>query len=84
MKVINGKVVDSFDTYVNPGKGNLPLTSFIEELTHIRTSDLNAAPTFEEIKKSFLDFTGELPWVGHNIVKFDIPFLYQSGLGPEE
>lgn len=84
LKVINGEVVDSFDTYVNPGKGNLPLTSFIEELTHIRTSDLNVAPTFEEIKKSFLDFTGELPWVGHNIVKFDIPFLYQSGLGPEE
>lgn len=84
LKIIDGKIVDSFDTYVNPGKDNLPLTPFIEELTHIHTSNLNGAPMFEEIKEKFLDFAGDLPWVGHNIVKFDIPFLYQSGLGPEE
>lgn len=84
LKVVDSKITDSFNTYINPGKENLPLPHFIEELTGISSNELKDAPSFEQIKDSFLRFTKGYPWVGHNIIKFDIPFLYKSGLGPKE
>ena len=84
LKVVDGKITDSFNTYVNPGRKSLPLPRFIEDLTGISSSVLKDAPLFEQVKGNFLQFTKDYPWVGHNIIKFDIPFLYKSGLGPNE
>ena len=49
--------------------------SFITELTGITNEMLVDAPTQWEAAPAFFDFVGNLPVVGHNIVKFDIKFI---------
>lgn len=71
-KYVNGMIVDSFHSYVNPG---YPIPIFITQLTGITNKDVENAPAIHEIKKAVLDFFGEDPLVGHNIEAFDIPFL---------
>lgn len=84
IKYINDELVDSFDSYINPGENKLPLSDFITKLTGIKSSDVENAPSLSEIKDKFIEFVGPLPWVGHNIFRFDIPFLYSSDIGISE
>lgn len=49
--------------------------SRITELTGITSEMLVNAPTQWEVAPEFFDFVGNLPVVGHNIVKFDIKFI---------
>ena len=84
VKYVDNKRVDEFNTYVNPGEDNLPLSEFIVHHTGIQTYQLKNAPSLKEISKSFIEFVDSLPWIGHNIYKFDIPFLYESGIGINE
>ena len=84
IKYISDKMVDSFNCYVNPGKSKLPLSDFTTKLTGIKTSDVENAPSLSDIKDKFIKFVGHLPWVGHNIFHFDIPFLYNSDIGINE
>lgn len=76
------KPVDTFKTYVNPG--STPLLSKVTAITGITDEQLKDAPTFDEIKDKFLVFAGTLPWVGHNINRFDIPLLINNGLDLQE
>lgn len=76
------KPVDTFKTYVNPG--STPLSSKVTAITGITDEQLKDAPTFDEIKDKFLVFAGTLPWVGHNINRFDIPLLINNGLDLQE
>ena len=71
-KYANGKLVDQFHSYVNPG---YPIPVFITQLTGITNRNVAHAPTIHEIKKSVLAFFGKNALVGHNITTFDIPFL---------
>lgn len=80
VKYIDNKLADTFSSFINPGKGKLPLDDFIINKTGITTQDVVNAPTFNNIKDSFAEFVENLPWIGHNIFRFDIPFLYESGL----
>lgn len=84
VKYVDDKLIDTFNSFVNPGKEKLPLTEFIINKTGITTQNVKAAPTFNDIKGSFEKFVGDLPWIGHNIFAFDIPFLYESGLSINE
>lgn len=72
------KPVASFNKYINPG--NLPLPPKITAITGITNEQLKDAPSFSEISNSFMTFVGKLPWVGHNINRFDVPRLIRNGL----
>lgn len=68
----NGKISRQFHSYINPER-HIPPT--ITQLTGISDADVKDAPGIGEIKKDFMAFIGRTPLVGHNIVRFDIPFL---------
>lgn len=72
------KPVEEFNKYINPG--TLPLSSKITTITGINNEQLESAPSFDNVVNEFMTFVGTLPWIGHNINKFDIPRLVSNGL----
>lgn len=71
VKVVEGRIEDTFSSFVNPGR---KLEDRIVELTGITDNDLAEAPFIEEIFPKLEHFLGELPFVGHSIL-FDYSFL---------
>ncbi len=65
-----------FHTYVKP---SYPIPSAASSVNKITSSMVSSAPTFDEIRSSFLNFIGVLPLVAHN-ARFDVHFL-QTELG---
>lgn len=76
IKVIDGKVVDTFSTFVNPGR---KLEERIVELTGIRDEDLADAPSIEEVFPKLEEFLEDLPLLGHSIL-FDYSFLKKAAV----
>lgn len=74
-KYCNGKVVEQFHTYVNPG---FPVYPHITQLTGITNAMLKDAPKIQQVKKDFISFIGSDTLVGHNIISFDIPFINEQ------
>lgn len=72
-KVVDHQVVDTFQTFVNPHRR---LSQTIVELTGITQDMVADAPEDVDALKELLEFVGELPLVGHNIM-FDYSFLKQ-------
>lgn len=72
MKVVDDKVVDSFNTLVKP---KYELDDFIIDLTGITNEMLADAPSITEVLPKFINYIGDSILVGHN-VNFDINFLY--------
>ncbi len=70
-KIKNGKVVEEFQTLVNP---ETPIPPFITGLTGISDRMVAGAPRFPDVAKNFLDFIGESVLVAHN-AHFDMRFL---------
>ncbi|WP_080146565.1 helicase C-terminal domain-containing protein [Marinilactibacillus piezotolerans] len=70
----NGKILESFDTFVNPLKG---LPKRIQELTGISPSDLHGAPLFEDLAPLFHSMLEDTIFVAHN-VGFDFQFLNEE------
>ena len=70
-RVINGQVVDEFQTLIKPPRS---VPAFITSLTGITNRDLDGAPVFAEIARDWLDFAGDAVLVAHNI-DFDLPLL---------
>lgn len=70
-RVKNGKIVDEFQTLINP---EMPIPSFISQLTGISDQMVKDAPKFREIVLDFLDFIGDSVLVAHN-APFDMRFL---------
>lgn len=60
-------------------KPPIPIPEFIQDLTNIRTKDVENAPVWEEVKDSFEKFVGDHIIVGQNI-QFDLSFLAAQGL----
>lgn len=81
VKFVNDKKVSSYNQYVKP---TVPISRAASVKTGITEEFLKDKPRFEEVKRDFLNFVGDLPWVGHNIARFDIPMLINSGLGVED
>ncbi len=71
MKVRNGEVIDSFETFVNPEK---PIPMRVQEITHITDEMVKDAPTIEEIMPKVLEFFGDSVLVAHN-ADFDTSFI---------
>lgn len=71
MKIKNGEVIDSFETFVNPEK---PIPYRVVEVTNITDDMVKDAPKIEEVFPKILEFVGDSVLVAHN-ADFDIGFL---------
>ena len=65
------KVIDSFDSLINPNK---PIPPFIVNLTGITNDMVKDAPTFEEVAEKIDQITENCIIVAHN-VNFDYGFI---------
>lgn len=74
LKVRDGKVIEEFDTLINP---EYEISNFITELTGITNEMLIGAPTIEPTLPLIKEFIGDDIILGHN-VNFDINFLYDK------
>lgn len=73
-RVAKGRIVDEFETLVNP---DAPLPPFISTLTGIRDEMLASAPPFSEIANRWLSFAGDTVLAAHNS-NFDVTLLNQE------
>lgn len=71
IKVINGNIVDKYDSYVNPKKH---ISESASEVNHIYDYDVCNERTIKEIFPEILSFIDGLPIIAHN-ASFDIGFL---------
>ena len=71
-----GEEVGAFDSYVYT---DVPLKSFINGLTGITSETLKGAPKVEEVLQNFQVFVGNLPLIGYNAAKSDLPILLEHG-----
>jgi len=74
IKVLGDKIIDEFQTLVNP---EVPVPRFITKLTGITNEMVSDKPTIDEILPSLKDFLGSDLIVGHNI-SFDYRFLQEN------
>ncbi len=83
LKVADGQVTDRFVTLVNPRRA---LGERIVKLTGLTDEMVAGAPVIESVIGGFVDFCGNLPLLGHNVI-FDYGFLKRAavnaGLGFE-
>ena len=73
----DGQEIGDFDSYVHT---KVPLKSFINGLTGITAETLKDAPKVEQVLQDFQAFVGNLPIVGYNAAKSDLPILLEHGL----
>lgn len=71
VKLKAGKIVDRFQSLMNPG---IRVDSFIENYTGITNQMVQDAPIAAEVMSEFAEFTGNTPMVAHN-ASFDRRFL---------
>jgi DNA polymerase-3 subunit epsilon len=71
VKVKNGKIVDTFQSYINPGR---QIPYYITQITGITNEDVNDAPYFDELFNTIIEFFGTSVIVAHNL-NFDLSFL---------
>lgn len=77
IKYLEHVEVESFDSYVYSA---IPIKSFITGLTGITAHKIKTAPSIEQVLQNFTDFIGDLPLMGYNGIKSDIPVLQHHGL----
>jgi len=71
VKIVNGEMVDTFQSLMNPGK---KINTFIEQYTGISNAMLRDAPSCQIVMNQFADFIGDFSLVAHN-ASFDKKFL---------
>ena len=74
VKVVNGKIVDRFSTFVNPQR---PIPFEITNLTSITDEMVMESPAIDVILPKFLEFVGDGVLVAHN-AGFDVGFIEQN------
>ena len=74
VKIKNGKITNSFSTFVNP---KVPISYEITKLTGITDEMVKDAPTISEILPKFFDFFGDSILVAHN-ANFDVGFIRKA------
>ena len=75
LKVKGGKVVDEFNTLVNPGR-KIPFGA--TKVNGITNAMVAEAPAFSQVLAEFLEFAEGLVLVGHNIARFDMKFIWRD------
>ncbi len=70
-RVSQGRIVDEFQTLVNP---EIPIPPFIVNLTGISDEMVKGAPRFADVAPRWLAFAGDAVLVAHN-ASFDVRFL---------
>lgn len=76
VKVLDGQIIDTFQTFVNPGIGrHIPPEA--SAINHITDDMVASAPFYGTAIPSFVEFIEDLPLVAHNAV-FDIKFMYAA------
>ncbi|MCB9359087.1 3'-5' exonuclease [Candidatus Woesearchaeota archaeon] len=75
-RIEDGKIVDEFQTLVNPG---VRIPGFITRLTGIDDEMVKDAPRIEDVIPKFADFLGDNVLVAHNAA-FDYGFLSHNAL----
>ena len=76
VKVEGDTVTDCFSTLVNPGR---PISEMVSSLTGITDAMVKDAPAVEEVIGDALDFAGDLPLLGHNLL-FDYRFIKKAAV----
>ncbi len=74
VKVQEGKILDSFSSFVNPKRS---LSAEITKLTGITDEMLKDAPLIDEVLPKFLQFCGRSVLVAHN-AGFDVGFIRKA------
>lgn len=74
--ISGGEVTETFSTLVNPRR---ELDERIEELTGITVDMVADAPDIGEVIGGVVEFCGDLPLLGHNII-FDYSFLKRAAV----
>jgi DNA polymerase-3 subunit epsilon len=80
VKIQGGKIVDTFQTLINPQRS---IPSMIQDLTGITNEMVRNSPLFEEVAEKFLEFMKDSIFVAHN-VNFDYSFLQNEYLRLEK
>ncbi len=78
-RIKKGKIVDTFSSYINPGR---PVPYYITTITGITNFDVEDAPYFEEVFPKIKEFIGDSVLVAHNL-GFDIAFLRNECMASE-
>lgn len=76
LKYRHDQQVAQFNTYVKP---IVMPDKKIQFLTGITPPDLIDAPTITTVMPAFTTFTEDLALIGHNIYRFDLPFITAHG-----
>lgn len=76
VKVINGIVTDTFETFVDPGK---KLSDISMKITGITEEDVADARSMDAILVELMEFIGDLPLLGHRIL-FDYSFIKKAAV----
>ena len=76
VKVEGDTVTDCFSTLINPGR---PISEMVSSLTGITDAMVKDAPAVEEVIGDALDFAGDLPLLGHNLL-FDYRFIKKAAV----
>ena len=71
IKIKDGKIIDTFETFVNPEK---PIPQEVVEITHITDDMVKDAETIDKIIPQIIEFIGDSVLVAHN-ADFDIGYL---------
>lgn len=77
VKVIKGKITDTFQTLVNPER---PIPSGASRVNGITDDMVADAPLIEAALEKFLVFMDDFILIGHNIQSFDMNFIYDASM----
>ena len=72
IRYASGKEVDRFETLVKP-KRRIPKDA--TKINGITNADVEDAPMWEDVQDKFFEFIGDLPLVGHNVLRYDIELI---------
>lgn len=75
IKVENNRVVNTYSSFVKP-KNNIPY--YITRINGISNQMVSKAPGIDCALTEFLEFTGDYPLLGHNIISFDMKFINEA------
>ena len=77
LKVEDGEIIDEFSTLVNPCI-HIPFDA--SSVNGIVDDMVKDAPKIEEALKDFIAFVGNNVLMGHNIKRFDLPFIQRDAV----